>query len=754
MAQTSSTRSAWILSVAIGFAGLALALACGGLLSTPSYGFVPSVPGGIRLLFDVAAILGFEQPDGLTDPHWLWSAARLATVLFAGLAAIASVDIVFQLYQPLSDLRRRLAFGLARLRGRKPAVLLGLGWVGGPLVAQLRRQGRPVFAVALEEADSWVREARHLGALVILGDATEPRILRQARVHAATEVFVATGHNARNVEVAGALLEASRGWRRRSRRKVRCYVHVGDPTFAETLARQEIWTRSSAHVELVPFSNQELAARDLFFRGPKPGPGPGPARAGLAIDPALAPTAAAREPFHLFVLGFGAMGQSVARYLARFGHFASCARPRLTVLDADDQAFRAFLQRYPAFAPPDLDLASASFRQPGADDWEVRAGRPAGRRHRLPESAAGAVEYAVHADFVALPADIASEALTDAILQRTAPIEGAAVRVAVRVAVRAAIVVCLEEERASFETSLRLQLALAAAVLEAEEAARPAAIPLYVYLPAERGLAQVLAETDEPAWGTTDHRARDRAFPLRAFGERDSVASHRAITGGRVRRHARQAEALYGILNQDQAVELHPDFPSSDLDAAVHAAIKCVALGIRIGAADALPAAAAHDRVLGALFTPEVSAEVAAVVRRAGDQVPVSALDGLSEPAQERVVLEARVGPVGEGDHGRLAAVVDRTVRRLEEALAAWGLDPELPAKMEHNRWMGERLLRGWRFGARDNSLRQRMGMVPWRDLPARFRRNDRVSLARHLVLEQAEGRIAYWAPASGGKNP
>jgi hypothetical protein len=44
----------------------------------------------------------------------------------------------------------------------------------------------------------------------------------------------------------------------------------------------------------------------------------------------------------------------------------------------------------------------------------------------------------------------------------------------------------------------------------------------------------------------------------------------------------------------------------------------------------------------------------------------------------------------------------------------------ELLARMEHNRWLAERLLSGWRHGERNNEQRTRLEIVPWEVLPGK----------------------------------
>lgn len=45
--------------------------------------------------------------------------------------------------------------------------------------------------------------------------------------------------------------------------------------------------------------------------------------------------------------------------------------------------------------------------------------------------------------------------------------------------------------------------------------------------------------------------------------------------------------------------------------------------------------------------------------------------------------------------------------------------------RMEHNRWLAERLLSGWTFGPRDDVRRQRTAIVDWDHLPLAERQKD-----------------------------
>ncbi len=700
-----------------------------GLSNAPTLGLEaiePWIREPGRLIFHAVAVLAFEQPsEGPDNPGIWWSLARLGAAVFSVSTGLA---VAFELEGLIRFTMTRVGL---RLLGRPPAILLGLGWIGGPISATLRRAGRPVFAVATDEQSPLVTEARRAGILVLIGDATDPRTRDRLPMRRAREVFVATGDDALNVELAGNLLEASQRWRRRE--PLRCYVHITDPTFAETLGWQQIWAYDSPQLKLVPFSYPELAARDLFF-----------GEAGIAHDPELRPTG--QEPFHLVIVGFGFVGRTVARYVARFAHFASEMRPRLTVLDANDDEFRAFLERYPAFSPSGLDLASAPLRAPGSDAWDGYVGRPDGKRHQVQDG--DAVEYAVHAEFSSLPGDLAAESLTERILQRAAPLDA-------DTPVRMAVVVCLDGDRASFEAALRIQHALASGLHDRPAEEHPKPIPIYVHLP-ERGLATVLAKTDAADWLSVHHQKRDRDFPVRVFGVRDIVASYELVTAEKDHRQATGAKELYALLSPRRAAHDHIDFATSNLDASLHAEIKCAALGIEILPAKTPPPSGAV-RVLAPLFERQVETAVSKLQARHDNQVPHDLLATLDPEVRERLVLQGNVSSrpstgdvtddVTQGDDV-LLEILDDLLARFRTELTARGHDADLPAKMEHNRWMGERLLKGWRFGPRNDISLQRESMVPWERVAARDRRHDAVSLPRFVVEAHREGLVAWWPSA------
>jgi len=705
-----------VLWVAVSMAVIAYGFAFYGLWDTGEYS--DNVLTFLKLVYHAAGVLAFEEPEAADQAHWVYDLARPFALMFGLLAA---TGVVLEVFRPVRDRILKTFFEIAQ-SFRPSTVVVGLGWIGAPLVTRLRALRRPVVAVALDDEAPPVDEARRRGTLVLIGDVTDAAMQARVPFEDASEVFLATGDDSRNVEIAGALLEASREWSRsRSRGPLRCYVHLESAEREQALARHGLWGPHGDNLELQAFSQPELASRDLFFHPDR----------GIGLDASLQPAPRTDEVFHLFVIGFGPTGQAVARHLARFGHFASLQRPRLTVFSrAPDAEFRGFLQRHPAFSPPGLDLLADDLQAPGADGWSCRHGRPIVQRFRCEEPLA--IEYVVNAEVIELDDAVESDEITGAIRERLA-LPGRAVR--------AAIVVCFEEDRISFESALSLQHAL---FNSTDEAQSP--VPIYVYLPVDHGLATVI----DPDRGLAPEvpGTPGARFPLRPFGRRDEVASYERITRPDLAMHARGARRVYERLEPDRTAQLHPDFVASNLDAAQHAVIKLTALGIRLTEPGEEPPAG-RPRVLAELLTSAVDEQVRAAAGRERDAASFGELPVM---VRQRLALLDTEGRI---DSALAEAAIDAAVDDFEADLRRMSRDPQLVAEMEHHRWMGERLTAGWRYGPRSDALRMRPSMIPYAALGANDQRHDRVDLVRFLVQEWAWGRAPYFGeePAPAGSS-
>jgi len=69
-----------------------------------------------------------------------------------------------------------------RLFARNHTIICGLGQKGLLLARRLRERGERVVVIERNEENDLIRAARDVGAVVMLGDATEPYMLNRAGI--------------------------------------------------------------------------------------------------------------------------------------------------------------------------------------------------------------------------------------------------------------------------------------------------------------------------------------------------------------------------------------------------------------------------------------------------------------------------------------------------------------------------------------------------------------------------------------------
>jgi hypothetical protein len=231
------------------------------------------------------------------------------------------------------------------------------------------------------------------------------------------------------------------------------------------------------------------------------------------------------------------------------------------------------------------------------------------------------------------------------------------------------------------------------------------------------------------------------------------------VTGLADRDDARVVRAAYYTARGLSEEPPHPEFARSNDAAGRFLRVRCAALGLHFLPSATPPSQrSAYERspLLHALFSPDVLRAEAATSFGEGGRYRVRCIedyDRLPHPLRLRLALLDRFDlppwlPCGGGafedaERAKHNALYDRRqryleecVERLSEALRGASTSAETAAMMEHNRWMGERLLSGWRFGTRDDARRCRVTLVPWSDLSAKERMYDRVGLARKILEE------------------
>lgn len=250
--------------------------------------------------------------------HWQLETARLmapATTLYTAISAFA---LIF---------RERIQ--LIRLRFLKDhTVICGLGRRGALLTRSFINMGKELVIIENDSNNEGIDQCRNLGAIVLIGDATEIETLATARVQEAENLVAVCGSDGINAEIA---MDARDLVSKRTKYPLKCVVEISDLELVEMLKGQEI-SMGQAHGFRLEFFN-------TYMRG---------ASAMLEEHPAF--TDKEKQPY-ILIVGLGRFGQSIVVHASRTwanSRGASADKLKFLLVDRNPEDRKKLLTlRYP-----------------------------------------------------------------------------------------------------------------------------------------------------------------------------------------------------------------------------------------------------------------------------------------------------------------------------------------------------------------------------------------------------------------------
>jgi len=275
--------------------------------------------------------------------NWELEVARLLIPLVAAYTVVQALALLF--------VDQVQAFRLRFLHDH--TVICGLGRKGSLLARSFLAQGEQVVVIEQDEDDYLIQPSRDEGAIVLIGDATEPETLHRAGVHRARHVIAAGGEDGANAEVAVRVQALCAD---RDEDPLTCLVHLVDPQLCDLLRERELKPGEPDGFRLEFFNTYDLGAHAMLEEWP-----PFDARKQVdketsrqgrgAFDGASASAENRSTPPHLLLVGLGSMGRSLvvrAARLWRERQDTAGRRLRITVVDRDaDRKVETLRLRYP-----------------------------------------------------------------------------------------------------------------------------------------------------------------------------------------------------------------------------------------------------------------------------------------------------------------------------------------------------------------------------------------------------------------------
>lgn len=272
---------------------------------------------------------------------WQLQVARLLAPGVAGFAAIVALTVLFR--EHFDGFRTRFF--------RNHTVICALGRKGFLLAKSLRERGDQVVIIEEDAENDLIDPAREHGAIVLIGDAREPKILARAGVPRARHLVAVSGDDGINAEVAVSAREMVSN---RKGTPLTCLAHIVDSHLCTLLRVQEIGRKRKDPLRLEFFNVFESGARALLGDYPVAGMGEGESAIG-----------------HIVVVGLGRFGENLILQAARQWHAenpGSGQRLRVSVLDqAAGTLAAAVSARHPwvhgvcELMPVEVDFTASEF---------------------------------------------------------------------------------------------------------------------------------------------------------------------------------------------------------------------------------------------------------------------------------------------------------------------------------------------------------------------------------------------------------
>jgi len=217
---------------------------------------------------------------------------------------------------------------------RDHVVVCGLSRKGVLLIKSLLQQGFTVVVIELDEGNDLIEQLRIRGAIILVGDATDQAVLRQARVEKAKYLLAVCddGVNAEIVVAAQRLVESL------TRDPLTCIIHIVDPRLCDLLRESEIRGKAFSGLRLELFNVFERGAQLLMEEYPP-----------FDREDEKIPVSP-----HILIIGMGKMGENLILRIAHAWHSMSSATKEplyLTVIDLKAlEKIQSLEMRYPRLA--------------------------------------------------------------------------------------------------------------------------------------------------------------------------------------------------------------------------------------------------------------------------------------------------------------------------------------------------------------------------------------------------------------------
>jgi hypothetical protein len=260
---------------------------------------------------------------------WPWPihVARFLAPISVGWAAVRSVMVL------LGD--EMAVFSQGRLKGHN--IFIGSSQTATYLARDYLRLGQDVLQSCSDSEDAFKVEPGKGRFFRCQGDSTHESTLYRLRLGHAERVFVATGDDLQNIEVALAIRDFIRRTHGRPQKNgpLPCFLEMSGNCGSPLHQAEAVSTLSKDRIlDVRLFQPERVAARRIVANHP-----PHKSRLPKPGDSAL----------HVLVVGFASLGKEVTKQLIRVCHYTDCQKIQITIVAENaERDWKRFSKEVPA----------------------------------------------------------------------------------------------------------------------------------------------------------------------------------------------------------------------------------------------------------------------------------------------------------------------------------------------------------------------------------------------------------------------
>ncbi len=222
-------------------------------------------------------------------------------------------------------------------------IICGLGRKGMQFVNEYANDDNLIVVIEANDDNQYISSCEERrGVIVLIGDASDSRLLYKAGVKRASLIYSVTGYDYKNIEIAFKVsdqLEEARNKGMARSHNLQCLIHVFDMRLRSICEEHSLFTMSHDRFNARIFNICEECARFIIHKH----------RPDLYDKPIAEK---ALPPISILIVGFGWAGESLLKQIIRFCHYPDKQLVRIRIIDLDaERKGKVFLSNYPHILP-------------------------------------------------------------------------------------------------------------------------------------------------------------------------------------------------------------------------------------------------------------------------------------------------------------------------------------------------------------------------------------------------------------------